>query len=158
MEQRHPALRSSGSDSPCERHPAVVMDGVMRASHGIRSLVANDRGASIMIKIVTRRARVLLFVTRRRSAQTIYPIDRAEILAGAKFDFKVEFPGTVDPAQTEGDRQRRGLSPPRSAEPRTFIEREDGKDQSALLLRDVDADQARRVHGRGQRRHAAAAA
>ena len=25
-------------------------------------------------------------------SQTIYPIDRAEILAGAKFDLKVEFP------------------------------------------------------------------
>jgi alkaline phosphatase len=29
------------------------------------------------------------------AAQTIYPLTRAEILAGAKFDFKVEFPGTV---------------------------------------------------------------
>jgi alkaline phosphatase len=29
------------------------------------------------------------------AAQTIYPISRAEILAGSKFDFKVEFPGTV---------------------------------------------------------------
>ncbi len=29
------------------------------------------------------------------AAQTIYPITRAEILAGAKFDFKVEFPGAV---------------------------------------------------------------
>ena len=28
-------------------------------------------------------------------AQTIYPLTRAEILAGAKFDFKVEFPGNV---------------------------------------------------------------
>src|SRR5581483_5205815 len=27
------------------------------------------------------------------AAQTIYPLTRAEILAGAKFDFKVEFPG-----------------------------------------------------------------
>src|SRR5712671_6906542 len=26
------------------------------------------------------------------AAQTIYPIDRAAILAGARFDFKVEFP------------------------------------------------------------------
>jgi hypothetical protein len=32
-------------------------------------------------------------------AQTVYPIDRAEILAGATFDFKVEFPGIVDPAK-----------------------------------------------------------
>ena len=33
------------------------------------------------------------------SAQTVYPIDRAEILAGAQFDFKVEFPDRVDPAK-----------------------------------------------------------
>jgi len=31
-------------------------------------------------------------------AQTIYPLNRAEILAGAKFDLKVEFPGA--PAQS----------------------------------------------------------
>ena len=28
------------------------------------------------------------------SAQTIYPLDRADILAGSKFDLKVEFPGS----------------------------------------------------------------
>jgi alkaline phosphatase len=32
------------------------------------------------------------------SAQTIYPLTRAEILAGSKFDLKVEFPGGVVPA------------------------------------------------------------
>ena len=32
-------------------------------------------------------------------AQVVYPLDRAEILAGAKFDFKVEFPAVVDPAR-----------------------------------------------------------
>jgi hypothetical protein len=31
------------------------------------------------------------------AAQTIYPLTRAEILAGAKFDFKVEFPNTTAP-------------------------------------------------------------
>src|SRR6516162_2961984 len=31
------------------------------------------------------------------AAQTIYPIDRAEFLVGAKFDFKVEFAGSVAP-------------------------------------------------------------
>jgi alkaline phosphatase len=29
-------------------------------------------------------------------AQTIYPINRAEFLAGAKFDLKVEFPGSPE--------------------------------------------------------------
>src|SRR5262245_8993851 len=32
------------------------------------------------------------------SAQTIYPLARAEILSGARFDFKVECTGTVNPA------------------------------------------------------------
>jgi alkaline phosphatase len=32
-------------------------------------------------------------------AQTIYPIDRAEILVGSRFDLKVEFPGLADPAK-----------------------------------------------------------
>jgi len=31
-------------------------------------------------------------------AQTIYPLTRAEILAGAKFDFKVEFPQAPEQA------------------------------------------------------------
>src|SRR5206468_3486159 len=53
-------------------------------------------------------------------AQTIYPIDRADILVGSRFDFKVEFPGRADAAKIA-----------------VFIEREDGKDQSALILRDV---------------------
>ena len=30
-------------------------------------------------------------------AQTIYPLDRAELLAGSDFDLKVEFPGNPDP-------------------------------------------------------------
>jgi alkaline phosphatase len=29
-------------------------------------------------------------------AITLYPIDRAQILAGSRFDFKVEFDGIVD--------------------------------------------------------------
>lgn len=69
-------------------------------------------------------------------AQTIYPIDRAEILAGAKFDFKVEFPGAVDPAKlkiTVNGADTTGAFG-RAAD---FIAREDGKEQSALLLRDV---------------------
>ncbi|MGH6710337.1 MAG: alkaline phosphatase [Bradyrhizobium sp.] len=69
-------------------------------------------------------------------AQTIYPIDRAEILAGAKFDFKVEFPDRVDPAKLKVTLNGADHSTVfgRTA---TFIDREDGKDQSALLLRDV---------------------
>ncbi|MBR1326520.1 alkaline phosphatase [Bradyrhizobium ottawaense] len=78
---------------------------------------------------------VLLWATSL-SAQTIYPIDRAEILAGAQFDFKVEFPGPVDLAKMKitvnGADYATAFG--RSG---TFIEREDGKEQSALILRDV---------------------
>ena len=71
------------------------------------------------------------------SAQTIYPIDRAEILAGSLFDFKVEFPGL--------EKSTGGATVTINGEPyakmlgrnAAFIEREDGKDQSALVLRDV---------------------
>jgi alkaline phosphatase len=69
-------------------------------------------------------------------AQTIYPIDRAEILLGSRFDFKVELPGLADPAKVtvtvNGEDQQKVFG--KSA---VFIEREDGKDQSALMLRDV---------------------
>jgi len=78
---------------------------------------------------------VLLWATSL-SAQTVYPIDRAEILAGARFDFKVELPGLVDPAKLKvtvnGADHAAAFG--RAG---TFVEREDGKEQSALLLRDV---------------------
>ncbi len=69
-------------------------------------------------------------------AQTVYPIDRAEILAGAKFDFKVEFPDRVDPAKLKVTVNGEDYSAA-FGRAGTFIEREDGKDQSALMLRDV---------------------
>ncbi|WLB89385.1 MULTISPECIES: hypothetical protein [Bradyrhizobium] len=65
------------------------------------------------------------------SAQTIYPIDRAEILAGAKFDFKVELPGPVDPAKLKVTVNGADYATA-FGRAGTFIEREDGKDQSAL--------------------------
>ena len=69
-------------------------------------------------------------------AQTVYPIDRAEILSGARFDFKVEFPDLVDPAKLKLTVNGEDYSTV-FARAGTFIEREDGKDQSALMLRDV---------------------
>ena len=79
---------------------------------------------------------IVLLWTTSLPAQTIYPIDRAEILAGAQFDFKVEFPGLIDPAKLKvtvnGADHATAFG--RSA---TLIEREDGKEQSALILRDV---------------------
>ena len=69
-------------------------------------------------------------------AQTIYPIDRAEILSGAKFDFKIEFPGLLaaDQIKVTVNGADDVTTFGRTA---SFIEREDGKDQSAIVLRDV---------------------
>lgn len=70
------------------------------------------------------------------AAQTIYPVDRADILAGSRFDFKVEFPGLQTPfavpVTVNGEPYDKVLG-----SEAIFIAREDGKDQSALLLRDV---------------------
>lgn len=68
-------------------------------------------------------------------AQTIYPLNRAEILAGSRFDLKVEFPGAPaddavkvtingqDPAAVLGQAVR-------------FVQKEDGGDLSAFWIRD----------------------
>jgi alkaline phosphatase len=70
------------------------------------------------------------------SAQTIYPIDRADILSGAKFDFKVEFPGVVDPSKLSVTVNGKPYADV-LGRPGEFVEREGGKDQSALVLRGV---------------------
>jgi alkaline phosphatase len=79
-------------------------------------------------------------VVTAASAQTVYPIDRADILAGSRFDLKVEFPGLADPTKVsvtlngEDHAQIFGKAA-------TFVEREEGRDQSALILRDVSLAQ-----------------
>ena len=74
------------------------------------------------------------------SAQTVYPIDLADILVGARFDFKVEFAGLADPTKvsvTLNGKDHAELF----GKAATFVEREDAKDQSALILRDVSLAQ-----------------
>src|SRR5262245_59795694 len=69
-------------------------------------------------------------------AQTVYPIDRAEILVGARFDLKVEFDGRIDRSRapvTINGRDHAAVFG-KAAE---FIDSEDGKPQSALMLRDA---------------------
>ncbi|EJW11372.1 Alkaline phosphatase [Rhodovulum sp. PH10] len=70
------------------------------------------------------------------SAQTIYPIDRAEILAGARFDLKVEFPGA--PAQSAVtvtiDGKDAGSVLGKQA---TYAAHEDGSDHAAYWIRDA---------------------
>src|SRR5947199_7047429 len=82
----------------------------------------------------------IYLIASSASAQTVYPIDRADILTGARFDFKVEFPGLVDPAKvsvTLNGEDHAKLFGKAAA----FVEKEDGKDQSALILRDVSLAQ-----------------
>lgn len=78
----------------------------------------------------------LLATTALASAQTIYPIDRAEILAGTRFDFKVEFPGA--PAAGAVKVTINGEAPAATlGKAASFIEKEDGGDFSALWIRDA---------------------
>jgi alkaline phosphatase len=89
-----------------------------------------------MIKPFAAATFFVLLTGYQAAAQTVYPIDRAAILAGARFDFKVEFPDRIDPAKLKvtvnGEDHAAAFG-----QPGTFVEREDGRDQSALTLRGV---------------------
>jgi alkaline phosphatase len=69
-------------------------------------------------------------------AITIYPIDRAQILAGSRFDLKVEFDGVVAASDAKITIDGKDLSAA-VGRPAAFVEREDGVAASALILRDV---------------------
>jgi alkaline phosphatase len=74
-------------------------------------------------------------------AQTIYPLNRAEILTGGKFDFKVEFPGA--PAQADTRITINGQDPAvLFGAPAKFVQREDGLGHSAYIIRDVSVKAA----------------
>jgi alkaline phosphatase len=69
-------------------------------------------------------------------AQTIYPLNRAEILAGAKFDLKVEFPGAPAAAvvRVTINGQAAAAVIGKNA---SVIEHEDGGEISAFWIRDA---------------------
>ena len=79
---------------------------------------------------------VLALMASSAQAQAIYPLDRAEILPGAKFDLKVEFPGAPEQAavsvKINGQDATQLLG-----KAATFVSREDGGDYSAYWIRDV---------------------
>ena len=77
-------------------------------------------------------------------AQTIYPIDRAEILEGSRFDFKVEFPN----APTSADVNVTINGKPAAdvlGRPTNFIQNEEGQKHSALWLRGASLPAGRYV-------------
>src|SRR5882724_1159421 len=77
-----------------------------------------------------------VLVTADARAQTIYPLNRAEILAGAKFDFKVEFPRA--PTASAVKITINGQEPASVlGQAAKFVEKEDGGDNSAFWVRDA---------------------
>src|SRR5215510_9449479 len=81
-------------------------------------------------------AALLLLIASAAQAQTIYPVNRAEILTGAKFDLKVEFPGAPSAGAlrvTINGEDAATLIGKRA----TVTEREDGGDHSAYWIRDA---------------------
>jgi alkaline phosphatase len=74
------------------------------------------------------------FAASPLAAQTIYPINRAEILEGSRFDFKVEFPNapsSADVAVTINGKPAADVF----GKPTTFMQSEEGQKHSALWLR-----------------------
>lgn len=79
---------------------------------------------------------LILTAVAEGHAQTVYPVDRAEMLAGARFDLKVEFPGLLAPGDVTLTVNGADADSVFGKAPQ-FVEREDGKAQSALILRDA---------------------
>lgn len=68
------------------------------------------------------------------AAQTIYPLDRAEILAGSRFDLKVEFPNAPAEGEVSVTVNGEPLSAALGGRP-SFVQKEDGGTYSATWLR-----------------------
>ena len=79
---------------------------------------------------------LFLAATSAAQAQTIYPLNKAEILSGSKFDLKVEFSGAPPPAT-----MRVSINGTDAAsvmgKSASVVEREDDGDYSAFWIRDA---------------------
>lgn len=73
--------------------------------------------------------------------QTIYPIDQAEILAGARFDLKVEFPGGAAPADLKVTINGEDAAKVLGREPQIAID-EDGLGHTAYWIRRTELPKA----------------
>lgn len=91
----------------------------------------NTRAASLAIGVL-----VGLLGAGNAFAQTIYPLNRAEILSGARFDFKVEWPG--NPGEADVSVTING-APAASVlgTLATFTTNEEGQEHSATWVRDA---------------------
>jgi alkaline phosphatase len=78
----------------------------------------------------------MLLAPGAAGAQTIYPLNRAEILAGSRFDLKVEFPGAPPAAAIRVTINGADAATVAGKGP-SVIEHEDGGDYSAFWIRDT---------------------
>lgn len=85
------------------------------------------------------------FLTGAAAAATVYPIDRATILVGSPFDFKVEFSGVVKPEDVKITVNGKDYKAVFGKDP-TFTEKEEKKedkpDASAVIIRGVSIKEA----------------
>src|SRR5260370_27134033 len=79
---------------------------------------------------------LFLAATGTTNAETIYPLNRAEILSGSRFDLKVEFPGAPGAAAMRVTINGADAASAVGKIP-SVIEREDGGDYSAFWIRDI---------------------
>ena len=78
------------------------------------------------------------------AAQTIYPLDRAEILAGSKFDLKVEFPDAPMASEVKVTVNGKDAAEVFGKRP-MIVEWEDGNKLTAYWLRNVSLPKAGKV-------------
>jgi alkaline phosphatase len=71
------------------------------------------------------------------AAQTIYPLNRAQILSGARFDLKVEFQGSVAPADIKVTINGQDAAAVLGRQPE-ILAREEGLDQTAYWIRGAE--------------------
>jgi alkaline phosphatase len=87
-----------------------------------------------------RRAVILALIVlggwARAEAISVYPIDRAEILAGSRFDLKIEFDRIIPASQARVTINGAELATVLGQAGR-FVPKEDGAEASALIVRDV---------------------
>jgi alkaline phosphatase len=76
------------------------------------------------------------FLTGAAAAATVYPIDRATILAGSPFDFKVEFSGVVKPDDVKVTINGLHYKAVFGKDAQ-FVEKEEKADASAIIIRGV---------------------
>ena len=86
---------------------------------------------------------VLVAVSAGARAGAIYPIDRASILAGSRFDFKVEFDAASSASDIRIAVNGADYAKALGGKP-AFVEKEDGKAGSAVTLRNVGLAKAGR--------------